>query len=742
MSKDLKMEVFESKEKVCPRKFFVYEFNTQKIGNGFSIIRGATCKIKNHCKIDVFEDGKRIYTTEQIKEDIPNSDFSINLIGEELLPVLNNKKIYSEYIRYEIIQKLSGVLINEKYRKYSCKSNITSKWILTERGFNTFSSSNKEISLERKYDFWIDIMDDEKAYIRIDTSSLFTSNLTVYDYMVRKMDPVGIEVKNDWATTNQTGTLVKICDFTVIDDLDFIKGGLKAYYTSRKEGYRVENLDDCTKVVKVRMKNNNQELPYYPQALKPILTREKVGEIDPRFSLQIDKYVKRDMNTRLQLDQDFLSDIGKLSSTSNLEFEKEPCSVDKLGYKKGKVETPCLVCASNKTINCGEEFKVFNYGFYRKTDKAIKIGYLYPKGEYELCKAVVNAIYSFSVQGKYHGEDDKYTLNKLLDIETTPVIKEEYELGDITDYKRAALKLKGIEDIDMVIALIPDGIDENSPYNPFKTIWAKENIPSQMISMKTAKLFKNEGSTGNSSKYYLFNIVLGILGKTGGIPWIVKDMPGNVDCFIGLDVATMDKGIHYPACSVVFDKYGRLLGFFKPSTPQKGEKIESRILQDIFDAVLISYEKKFGEYPKNIVIHRDGFSNENDEWYEKYFSLKEIEYNIIEVRKNISSKLIMIEDGNIINPPIGYCVYNNKKGYLVTTNMKNKKGSPNPLLIEKKIGNISMPDILKQVLYLSQLHVGSTNKMRLPITTGYADKICKNRDFVPEGKMDDRLFFL
>lgn len=315
-------------------------------------------------------------------------------------------------------------------------------------------------------------------------------------------------------------------------------------------------------------------------------------------------------------------------------------------------------------------------------------------------------------------------------------------MGDITDYKRAALKLKGIEDIDMVIALIPDGIDENSPYNPFKTIWAKENIPSQMISMKTAKLFKNEGSTGNSSKYYLFNIVLGILGKTGGIPWIVKDMPGNVDCFIGLDVATMDKGIHYPACSVVFDKYGRLLGFFKPSTPQKGEKIESRILQDIFDAVLISYEKKFGEYPKNIVIHRDGFSNENDEWYEKYFSLKEIEYNIIEVRKNISSKLIMIEDGNIINPPIGYCVYNNKKGYLVTTNMKNKKGSPNPLLIEKKIGNISMPDILKQVLYLSQLHVGSTNKMRLPITTGYADKICKNRDFVPEGKMDDRLFFL
>lgn len=29
-----------------------------------------------------------------------------------------------------------------------------------------------------------------------------------------------------------------------------------------------------------------------------------------------------------------------------------------------------------------------------------------------------------------------------------------------------------------------------------------------------------------------------------------------------------------------------------------------------------------------------------------------------------------------------------------------------------------------------------------PITTGYVDKICKNKDYVPEGKIDDRLFFL
>ena len=53
-----------------------------------------------------------------------------------------------------------------------------------------------------------------------------------------------------------------------------------------------------------------------------------------------------------------------------------------------------------------------------------------------------------------------------------------------------------------------------------------------------------------------------------------------------------------------------------------------------------------------------------------------------------------------------------------------------------------MANILRQVMYLSQLHVGSTNKTRLPITTGYADKICKNRQFIPEGKISNKLFFL
>lgn len=78
------------------------------------------------------------------------------------------------------------------------------------------------------------------------------------------------------------------------------------------------------------------------------------------------------------------------------------------------------------------------------------------------------------------------------------------------------------------------------------------NVPSQMISMKTARLFmRDTKAKGKKERYYLHNIELGILWKTGGIPWSVKDT--------------------------------------------------------------------FGEKAKNIVIHRDGFNNEDVEWYEHYF---------------------------------------------------------------------------------------------------------------------------
>lgn len=97
---------------------------------------------------------------------------------------------------------------------------------------------------------------------------------------------------------------------TVTDKLDFADS-LKAYYIQRNEAYRVENISDDTRIVKVALQTGI-ELPYYPQALKPVLTRETVSLMDAAFSMRTESLVKRNMKTRVLLDQDFIQDIGTI----------------------------------------------------------------------------------------------------------------------------------------------------------------------------------------------------------------------------------------------------------------------------------------------------------------------------------------------------------------------------------------------------------------------------------------------
>ncbi|MCR5195959.1 MAG: hypothetical protein K6D38_06540 [Pseudobutyrivibrio sp.] len=744
MSTNFKLEVFESNKTIKPIGFHTYSLKSFKLEeNPFKVIRGACKKLANYnINNGVYENGKKIFSLEQIENIPENADFSLEYEGITVLEIHENKKVYEEYIKTLIRNRLSTILVNGKYKKYSTKYNISSGWFKDIKGnWNLIKSDDGSIQLERGYKIRVNIGDDNKIYLWINTVSEFRCKDTIMDLLNKGKNVIGYQIKNDWAYFSQTGVVVDVWDKTVVDNLSF-GSSLKDYYIKKGEGVKVMDLPDETPVVQVKPNNGNNDISYYPQALRPIITREKLSEIDSNFSMRIEDLVKRDMKERIELDKAFIQDIGCLEELDNLSFEENCCEPYRLGYRKAIVDLPKLLCGDGKTISCGEEQKIFYHGFYQPTKKTLKLGFVYPMGERDLLIQVVNEIYLFAVKGCYHGKKDNWIKEGLINIQKGTDISKDYKLGSITDYKRAARELIKQEEVDIVIALVPDQMDDENPYNPFKSVWAEHNIPSQMITMKTAKKFVMDAKNGkNGSKWYLHNIVLGILGKTGGIPWVVDKMPGNVDCFVGLDVAKVEKGIHFPACSVMFDKYGRLMGFFKPRTPQQGEKITTEILQDIFDQVLFSYEDTYGSKPKNIVIHRDGFNNEDEKWYENYFAAQGIEYSIIEVRKNISSKMLDEEVPNM-NPTTGMCIYNDKTAYLVTTVMKKKKGSPNPLLLEKSHGSISMPEAIQQVLYLTQLHVGSTQKMRLPITTGYADKICKNLDYVPAGQVDNKLFFL
>ena len=115
----------------------------------------------------------------------------------------------------------------------------------------------------------------------------------------------------------------------------------------------------------------------------------------------------------------------------------------------------------------------------------------------------------------------------------------------------------------------------------------------------------------------------------------------------------------------------------------------------------------------------------------------------MEVKKNISERLIDKSNLNGMNPDAGICVIKDNEAIIVTTQRdSNYGGAPQPLKIVHKHGSLTMNEIVRQIYALSELHVGSIKSTRLPMTTYYADRICKAGEYIPRGNVYNKLYFL
>ncbi|WP_045143632.1 Piwi domain-containing protein [Clostridium butyricum] len=746
---NLTFEAFEGIGQLNELNFYKYRLiGKGQIDNVHQAIWSVKYKLQaNNFFKPVFVKGEILYSLDELKVIPEFENVEVILDGNIILSISENTDIYKDVIVFYINNALKNIKDITNYRKYITKNTdeIICKSILTTNLKYQYMKSEKGFKLQRKFKISPVVFRNGKVILYLNCSSDFSTDKSIYEMLNDGLGVVGLQVKNKWTNANGNIFIEKVLDNTISDPGTSGKLGqsLIDYYINGNQKYRVEKFTDEDKNAKViQAKIKNKTYNYIPQALTPVITREYLSHTDKKFSKQIENVIKMDMNYRYQTLKSFVEDIGVIKELNNLHFKNQYyTNFDFMGFESGVLEEPVLMGANGKIK---DKKQIFINGFFKNPKENVKFGVLYPEGCMENAQSIARSILDFATAGKYNKQENKYISKNLMNIGFKPseCIFESYKLGDITEYKATARKLKEHEKVGFVIAVIPDmnELEVENPYNPFKKVWAKLNIPSQMITLKTTEKFKN--IVDKSGLYYLHNIALNILGKIGGIPWIIKDMPGNIDCFIGLDVGTREKGIHFPACSVLFDKYGKLINYYKPTIPQSGEKIAETILQEIFDNVLISYKEENGEYPKNIVIHRDGFSRENIDWYKEYFDKKGIKFNIIEVKKNIPVKIAKVVGSNICNPIKGSYVLKNDKAFIVTTDIKDGVASPNPLKIEKTYGDVEMKSILEQIYSLSQIHVGSTKSLRLPITTGYADKICKAIEYIPQGVVDNRLFFL
>ena len=208
---------------------------------------------------------------------------------------------------------------------------------------------------------------------------------------------------------------------------------------------------------------------------------------------------------------------------------------EEIGYKEQTFNCPTIICGNGKKLSYNKQSMVFANGFYKQPDNPVKFAYFYPKGKENLMRSFAIAMTDYLKKGQLFGET-KFLIKDLMLSEIKAECHQEYELGDSLNYKKLVRSLSEEKKFDIAIVLVPTEEDESNPYSTFKTAWAEKNIPSQMISIKTAEMFEKKD---NNSVWFMQNIALGIFAKAGGIPWIVDDVPGDIDCFVGIDVATL-----------------------------------------------------------------------------------------------------------------------------------------------------------------------------------------------------------
>ncbi len=678
---------------------------------------------------------------------IPNvdalKDVKLELLGKEKIPVQDYKDLYSEWFKYVLRKRIKeNNSLSYDYR------------VLNQYKKELFTDSKSGIRVSKTFKVDAEVLEDATVYLSVDINCDFESAFSIYDYILNGRNIIGLKVKCMWQDYEATYKITELHNETINQDVN----GFNVYeYYRKKEPWRLKGIDP-NKTPAVSADGKKKSGLYIPQSLKPVITREFIAENHNYLSKRVDGYTKLSMEKRLNEIRKFLADIN--SSGKRKIVDENPVSATEFGYKEYSFSEnmPKLLVGNNKKISFNQKRNVFKewYGFYKLPEEPITAAFLSygnnvkdkESKEYknaDKSRKVVREILHFA-QGKIKSPNGDSLNPNMLNLNFYNKAFH-YELGEKLSYKEKAREIHNNPEINFVVSVLPLDTDEeyyidcvDSPYDAYKNVFADLKLPSQMVSIKACN------DLGSNAAYYrLENIILGILCKNGGIPWVLEAPMDNVDCFIGIDVGTQEKGIHYPACSVCFDGSGKLVGYNSPSKAQNGEKIDKDSLYDMLDSVLLSYKNNQGAYPNHIVVHRDGFSNEEDYWYKEYFNRKNIEFDLVEIRKNLPARLIERKrayDKIEMNPKSGTAIINDNEAYLISTEVSSWLGAPRPLKLVHKHGNLKMEQIVRQVYVLSELHVGSMRTSRLPITTLYADKICKHHNHVVHDTFSNKLYFL
>ena len=293
------------------------------------------------------------------------------------------------------------------------------------------------------------------------------------------------------------------------------------------------------------------------------------------------------------------------------------------------------------------------------------------------------------------------------------VAEEKANPGSRAELERAIGSLEERK-ADILIGIFADEIGEDEEdwgsYHEFKSLTVSRGLPSQVVYQSTLQ-----------KRFAMGNIVLGVVGKTGNIPYVRPEPLPYADLVVGIDIARKKKdrlagSINATAITRIYFSNGEFLRYVIHDAPLEGETIPENVLQRLFP---------LDEFKgKRVVVHRDGFFRGDEKAaLQRWAGAIGAEFHLVEVIKTGTPRVYAVSDGRVEQPPKGSAFkLSETEAFLVSSLPPFKDATPQPLRIRAE-PPFTIEQALNSVLSLTVLHYGSVRSPRLPVTIHYSDRI-------------------
>jgi len=289
----------------------------------------------------------------------------------------------------------------------------------------------------------------------------------------------------------------------------------------------------------------------------------------------------------------------------------------------------------------------------------------------------------------------------------------------------SAVRVVEKEDPDMILVFFPDeveGMDDDTDADAtadyLRSLTLGRGLPTHVIRQST--LDDPDAMPG---------IIMGMLGKTGNVPYVLAEPLDTVDFVVGLDVVrqyrkTADE-TRITAIARVYASDGVFVGYRVRDVVQTQPTPPIVLIRDLFPQKFFSNRR--------VLIHHDGPFNEDTlaalaGWGQAIHA----SFIPVEILKTGAPRIYALENG-ITAPPWGSAFKLNDQEALLVSSVPQADISPQPLQIRVRTGTIggkfelpppiNIDTALRSVLVWTLLAYGAEAQPKFPVTTLNAESL-------------------